>query len=102
MGMTRAAHTAEIQYVFEYWGRRTPLSMVSDDDKAMAALMHGCWVAFAKTGVPSCGPEPWPPYDPATDLAMVFGATSGPAPHPRRRELDAVLAESGPGAAPSN
>ena len=51
-GMTRAAHAAEIQYVWEYWGRRTPMSEVSEEDKAMAGLMHACWVAFAKTGAP--------------------------------------------------
>jgi len=102
MGVTRAAHAAEIQYVFEYWGRRTPLSMVSDDDKAMAALMHGCWVAFARTGVPACGREPWPAYDPAKDLAMTFGPESGVRPHPRKRELDAQEAEALPGLKISN
>ena len=102
MGVTRAAHAAEIQYVFEYWGRRTPLSMVSDDDKAMAALMHGCWVAFARTGVPACGAEPWPAYDPAKDLAMIFGPESGVSAHPRKRELDAQEAEALPGLKISN
>jgi para-nitrobenzyl esterase len=87
--MTRATHAAEIQYVFEYWGRRTPMSVVSDEDKAMAKLMHACWVAFARTGAPSCGDEAWPAYTPATDELMAFGSRSGVAAHFRKAQLDA-------------
>jgi para-nitrobenzyl esterase len=87
--MTRAAHAAEIQYVFEYWGRRTPMSVVTDEDKAMASLMHACWVAFAKTSVPQCGGQPWPAYDPASDQLMEFGASSGVRAHFRKAPLDA-------------
>jgi len=90
-GVTRAAHAAEIQYVFEYWGRRTPMSMVSDEDKAMAGLMHGCWVAFARTGRPDCpSGEPWPAYDPATDKLMAFGAQSGVLQGFRKEPLDSA------------
>ena len=87
--MTRATHAAEIQYVFEYWGRRTPMSVVSEEDKAMASLMHACWVAFAKTGAPKCGSEPWPAYDPAKDQLMEFGASSGVRTNFRKAQLDA-------------
>jgi para-nitrobenzyl esterase len=87
--ITRAAHAAEIQYVFEYWGRRTPMSLVSDEDKAMASLMHACWVAFAKTSAPKCGPDAWPAYDPAKDQLMEFGARSGVRTHFRKAQLDA-------------
>lgn len=90
MGVTRAFHAAEIQYVFEYWGRRTPMSMVSEDDKAMATLMHGCWVAFAKTGAPACGPVAWPAYTPKTDELMEFGAESGVRAGFRKGRLDAL------------
>ncbi len=90
MGITRAFHAAEIQYVFEYWGRRTPMSMVSDDDKAMATLMHGCWVAFAKTGsAAKCGPAPWPTYSLKTDQLMEFGAETGVRAGFRKSRLDA-------------
>ncbi|MBP7649844.1 MAG: carboxylesterase family protein [Phenylobacterium sp.] len=85
--VTRAFHAAEIQYVFEYWGRRTPLSMIKPDDKAMADLMHGCWVAFAKTGKPDCAG--WPAYDPRSDQLMEFGAQSGVRTHFRKSRLDA-------------
>jgi para-nitrobenzyl esterase len=87
---TKAAHAAEIQYVLDSWGRRTPASAISDEDRAMARLMHACWVAFAKTSVPACGPEPWPAYDPATDQLMEFGSPSGVEAHVRKPQLDAV------------
>lgn len=75
--LTRAFHAAEIQYVFEYWGRRTPMSAVSDEDRAMASLIHSCWVAFARAGTPACASGPaWPAYDPASDRLMAFGSPS--------------------------
>ena len=56
----------------------------------MARLMHACWVTFAKTSVPACGPEPWPAYDPATDQLMEFGSPSAVEAHVRKPQLDAV------------
>jgi para-nitrobenzyl esterase len=94
--MTRAAHAAEIQYVWEYWGRRTPMSVVTDEDRAMAALMHACWVSFAKTGAPTCGSQPWPAYDPKTDRLMEFGSASGVRANFRKAQLDAQEAASLP------
>ena len=91
LGVTTSAHAAEIQYVFEYWGRRTPESMVAADDRAMATLMHGCWVAFAKTGAPACAVA-WPAYDPAKDQLVEFGADSGVRDAFRKVQLDAQQA----------
>ena len=85
---TRASHADEIQYVWEYWGRRTPMSMVNAKDEAMATLMHACWVSFARTSTPQCGTEAWPAYDPAKDQLMEFGATSGVRTHLRKAQLD--------------
>ncbi|WP_372786664.1 carboxylesterase/lipase family protein [Phenylobacterium sp.] len=87
--VTRSAHASEIQYVWEYWGRRTPLSTVSDEDKAMATLMHACWVSFARTGAPKCGSQAWPAYTPAADQLMEFGAPSGVRTNFRKAKLDA-------------
>lgn len=98
MGVTTAAHAAEIQYVFEYWGRRTPPSMVAADDRAMATLMHGCWVAFAKTGAPACDIA-WPAYDRARDELVEFGAQSGLRAGFRKRQLDAQQLDVLPGLA---
>jgi para-nitrobenzyl esterase len=92
-GVTRAAHAAEIQYVFEYWGRRTPMSEVSDEDRAMARLIHGCWTAFARTGRPDCpSGEAWPAYDPRSDKLMEFGRASGVRTRFRKPQLDATEA----------
>jgi para-nitrobenzyl esterase len=85
---TRASHADEIQYAWEYWGRRTPMSMVSAKDHAVASLMHACWVSFAKTGTPVCGPDAWPAYDPAKDQLMEFGAASGVRTNLRKPQLD--------------
>lgn len=88
--VTTAAHAAEIQYVFEYWGRRTDPASLSAEDRAMADLMHSCWVAFAKTSAPACASGPaWPAYDPSSDQLMEFGADSGVRTGLRKRQLDA-------------
>ncbi len=94
-GVTTAAHAAEIQYVFEYWGRRTPESAVAADDRAMAKLMHGCWVAFAKTGAPTCDTA-WPAYDPGSDQLVEFGAQTGQRSAFRKPQLDAQQAAAIP------
>jgi para-nitrobenzyl esterase len=91
-GVTSAAHAAEIPYVWEYWGRRTPMSVVSEEDRAIASLMHACWVSFAKTGAPRCGSEPWPAYDPKTDKLMEFGFRSGVRSNFRKAQYDAQAA----------
>jgi para-nitrobenzyl esterase len=93
---TRASHADEIQYVWEYWGRRTPMSMVSAKDQEVASLMHACWVAFAKTSVPKCGGQDWPAYTPVGDQLMEFGKESGVRTHLRKAQLDAVEAVTVP------
>ncbi|HMP62097.1 MAG TPA: carboxylesterase family protein, partial [Phenylobacterium sp.] len=87
--LARAHHAAEIQYVFEYWGRRTPMSQVSAEDQAMARLMHGCWVGFARTGRPACEGLDWPAYEPAGGALLESGPESGGRAGFRRPQLDA-------------
>lgn len=66
------------------------MSMVSEQDQAMARLMHSCWVAFAKAGRPECATGPaWPPYSAATDQLMEFGDQSGVVTGFRKTQLDA-------------
>ena len=86
---TRASHADEIQYAWEYWGRRTPMSMVSPKDQEVASLMHACWVSFAKISVPKCGTGTWPAYSSAGDQVMEFGKESGVRTHLRKTQLDA-------------
>lgn len=104
-----AAHAAEISYVFG--GQMRPAGAPpaaagsalaapptpSDEDKAMAALMHSCWVGFAKTGTPACATGPaWPAYSPASDQLMEFGSPSGVRTNFRKEDLDkAQAAEAG-------
>lgn len=85
---TRASHADEIQYVWEYWGRRTPLSQVNAKDQEVASLMHACWVSFARTSIPKCGSAAWPAYTPAGDQLMEFGKESGVRAHLRKVQLD--------------
>jgi para-nitrobenzyl esterase len=68
----------------------------SEEDRAMAATLHECWVSFAKTGAPRCGSTAWPKYDPKTDQLMEFGSPSGVRPNFRKAALDAAQsAQSG-------
>jgi para-nitrobenzyl esterase len=87
-----ASHVSEVPYVFDtlvnWWAPPT------DDDKAMATLVHSCWVSFAKLGHPVCGrPDSWSPYDPHTDSTFLITreGTHGQAGY-RARQYDAIAA----------
>ncbi len=76
-----AGHGSEIGYVFEtlprvpiaFGARQIPAA--TPQDLAMAARIHGAWVAFAKTGAPVIpGGPTWPRYDPSSDSLVEFGA----------------------------
>lgn len=103
-----AAHATEIAYVFggemRPAGAPPPAGALataparSDEDRAMATLMHSCWVAFAKTGAPKCASGPaWPKFDPKNQQLMEFGSPSGVRTDFRKAELDAATAAE-PGA----
>lgn len=70
-----AHHGAEIYHVFETLDR--PLSErppPTERDWRVAHTLHGCWVSFARSGVPDCpGGQNWPAYDPQSDEVMEFG-----------------------------
>ncbi len=87
-----AGHATEIRYVFDSWdksGGPPP----DAETRALTSVMHGCWVAFAKTGrVDGCTTPGWPAYDPAKDQLMEFGVTSGVRTHFRKAYLDAQQA----------
>jgi para-nitrobenzyl esterase len=65
-----AFHAAEIFFVFN---SHSPLSGLSDPDKALTEAMGLYWTNFAKTGDPN-GPGliEWPRYDRASDQWMTF------------------------------
>jgi len=73
-----AGHDSEIPFVFDSWNHLGALGAglkLSDRDKAMTALVHSCWVAFAKTGAPTCAGGPaWPAYTRKRDTLIDFDA----------------------------
>jgi para-nitrobenzyl esterase len=73
-GQRTAPHGSDVLYVFGTFAHRPdggPSATAADE--AMGALIHACWVSFAKTGRPACaGGDPWPTYSQDTDLWMVF------------------------------
>ena len=95
-----AQHDAEIPYVFDSWSHLGALGAgltLNDQDRAMTALVHSCWVAFAKTGVPTCAGGPaWPAYTPANDALMDFAVETGVRTHFRKAQYDAQEAHALP------
>jgi para-nitrobenzyl esterase len=90
-----ASHGSEIVYVFETGGR-IAARRITPEDQAVSALMHSCWIGFARTGKPACkGGEAWPAYTPAGDQLMEFGVSSGVRSHFRKAQLDADEAARG-------
>ncbi len=85
-----ANHASEIPYAFDsqdaipvYANEITP------QDRALAKVMHACWVAFAKAGAPSCvGAPAWPSYSPGDDRLMAFGQTIEVREHFRKAQFD--------------
>ena len=69
-------------------------SDIVDQDRAVAAFMHSCWVSFAKSGRPTCqaGGRAWPNYAPATDELMEFTTVPAIRQHYRKAQLDAQTA----------
>jgi para-nitrobenzyl esterase len=90
-----ANHASEIPYVFDSQGLVPNYSAeITDEDRAMAKVVHSCWVAFAKTGVPTCtGAPAWPAYARSSDRLMEFGLATGVREHFRKAQLDAVQAD---------
>ncbi len=86
-----ANHTSENPYVFDsQMGIPNYSAEIVDDDRVLAATMHSCWVAFAKTGAPACkGAPAWPAYAPGSDQLMEFGITTAVREHFRKPQLDA-------------
>ena len=87
-----ANHASEIPYVFDSQGLVPNYAAeITDEDRALAKVVHSCWVAFAKTGVPTCtGAADWPAYARSSDQVMEFGLNTVVRTHLRKAQLDAV------------
>jgi para-nitrobenzyl esterase len=86
-----APHGSEIPYVFDSWDRISRrAALLPAEDRAMTAVVHGLWVSFATTGVPS-SPQlpPWPAYTAERDELMDLGIKPALRAHFRQRQLDA-------------
>jgi para-nitrobenzyl esterase len=75
-----AFHTAEVPYLFG--NLDTSLRPYGDTDRAVANLVQGYWLNFARTGNPNGhGLPQWPMVTPGNDTAFKLGAKpiAGPA-----------------------
>ncbi len=82
-----AYHGSEIPFVFG----RLPTQRTDENDSRVERAMHDCWVAFARTGKPTCADAAdWPAYGQGgkgqDDKWMVFDA------HPAARAVDGAAA----------
>ena len=78
-----AYHGSEIPYVFDNF----PPLRTTDDDGRVERALHACWVAFARTGKPTCADAPdWPVFGGQDPKWMVFDA------HPTARPIEAAAA----------
>jgi para-nitrobenzyl esterase len=73
-----AGHDAEIEMVFDIPSVASRAGW-TPADRAMAKIVSGYWIAFAKSSDPNHkGALAWPRFNPRTDKLMEFGR-SGPA-----------------------
>jgi para-nitrobenzyl esterase len=89
----RAPHGSDVFHVFETFDVRPDGEPAATSaDHAMAALMHACWVSFAKTGHPICPrADAWTPYTRDVDPWMVFSVRGAHIEHGlEAAKLDAV------------
>ena len=90
--MTGANHGAEIPYVFDSWSQSPGGGVfMTDSERAEASLVHGCWVAFARTGARACPPAPaWPRAIAEDPQLMVFATDATTVAKADRRQLDLI------------
>lgn len=82
-----AFHAAEILYAFDNLHQRE--GVYTDVDHALAEVISGYWVNFAKTGDPNGDGLPrWNPYNEDNEPYMDLGTMPKPGNHLREKELD--------------
>ncbi|HWA60876.1 MAG TPA: carboxylesterase family protein, partial [Caulobacteraceae bacterium] len=80
-----AQHGSEVPFVFG----TASLYARGDDDRQMMAAVHGCWVAFIKTGKPICPAAPgWTAYSAADDKLMRLTAAPSMAANPAAKPIE--------------
>ena len=95
-----AGHASEIPFVFASWDHLGAVGQgikPTENDLAVTAQIHGCWVNFATQGVPICPGAPgWSPYTGLYDTTMVFNRTASPQTHFRTKAYAAQQAATLP------
>ena len=72
-GKLRTFHTLEIPFVFDNVDVAQSMTGSGQDRYALATRMSSAWVAFARTGNPSCKEVPgWTAYDGKRRATMIF------------------------------
>lgn len=88
-------HGYEIPFVFDSWravGARA--AFLTAADHAQTAIVQSCWVAFAKTSVPTCDGAPaWPAYSADQDQLMDFAPVNQIKAGHNKAILDSIEAE---------
>ncbi len=89
-GASGVRHGGEIPYVFSTLDAMPAArALLTERDRETAHTLSSCWVAFAKTGRPTCAGAPlWPPYSPDSDALLFFGATPQVVQRFRAHALD--------------
>lgn len=83
-----AWHGSEIPFVFD-----TAYFASAEDDRKVVTLMHGCWVAFIKTGVPTCSGLDWAAYRSTDDRLMRLTDVPALVPNPAAAPLAVMAAK---------
>lgn len=88
-----AAHGSEIPYLFGTLAYFASLAgPVDEEDRRFGDGVSACWIAFARTGVPSCALVPdWPRYSEADDRLAYLAPRSRVEAGFRKAQLDHLL-----------
>jgi para-nitrobenzyl esterase len=92
-GQLRSMHTMDIPFVYDNVDVAKDELGTGSDRYALAAVMSGAWVAFARTGNPNhAGMAHWPAYDAARRATMIFNTPeSRVVDDPSHEELAAIM-----------
>jgi para-nitrobenzyl esterase len=91
-GVFGSSHGLDIPFVFGTLEERIIGMFSGSGPRALevSGAMQQAWLAFARTGNPSCDAVgDWPAYDPLRRPTMVFGPGGGIQEDPRRPERQA-------------
>ncbi len=91
LGRWGASHTVDIVLAFDTLDTDSARTVIGDvDATSVAAVLHGAWVEFVRTGVPVAESAPdatsWPRYDTSTRRTLVIDRSTHVENDPRAAE----------------